>query len=601
MSNIAKSDDKLAPKLKADNNMSNWGLIQTVWKFLGKERWWFLGCVILMGFGVASNYAEMYLLGKIADTILTGNLNQVYYLIGGFLGIGISTGLLYFLSNNRAANIELDTIFDVRDKTLKALAEFDINWHQSSNSGNKIQKIETGIGNLKSLIKISRRQLLNNITGIISIGGIFLVTDFRFLLIVFVFNLITYFVQRYYGKKEQIINKELNKQKEVSTGKFFEIYNNITTLKVTGSEQNLQNKLREDNLAVYHLDQKIRDNFRQKNIVQNIIDYAFKAIVILFLSYAVLNKSLSVGTFVIYYGFFDRLSNQINNLIDLQETIRTLKLGIERMLPILDEQPERYFGTGEFPIDWSNIEIDDLQFTYNQGVTTNLEIKNLAIKKGQKIGLVGRSGSGKSTLVKILMGLYKTTTGKIYYNSPNSKTNFYDMNFDQIVNHQAVVLQETELFNMTLEENITLLKTVDKDTLEKSLRVSQLEEVIKKLPKGLETKVGEKGYKLSGGQKQRVGIARAICSGAEILIFDEATSALDSQTELDIQNAIQQELADKTMIIVAHRLSTLRQVDKIIVFEDGQIVETGKFTELIANPKSHFAKLWQLQKSGVEL
>ena len=601
MYNTAKLNDKLAPKLKADNNMSNWSLIQTIWKFLGKKKWAFLGCIILTGIGFSSTYVEMYILGKAADTLLSGNLEQVYYLIAAFAGIGISTGVLYFLANNRAANIELDTIFEVRDKTLKALAEFDINWHQSSNSGNKIQKIETGIGNLKTLLRMARQQLLSNITGIISISGIFLVTDFRFLLVVFGFNIITYFVQRYYGKKEQIINRELNKQNESSTGKFFEIYNNITTLKVTGSEQNLQNKLREDNREVYKLDQKILDLYREKEIVQYIVTHSFRTVVIVFLSYAVLNKSLSVGIFIVYYGFFNNLSSQIKSLINLQETIRTLKLGIERMLPILDEQPERYFGTGKFPVDWNNIEIDDLQFTYNQGVTTNLEIKNLTIKKGQKIGLVGRSGSGKSTLVKILMGLYKTTTGKIYYNSADSKTNFYDMDFDQIVNHQAVVLQETELFNMTLEENITLLKTVDKGTLEKSLRVSQLEEVIKKLPKGLETKVGEKGYKLSGGQKQRVGIARAICSGAEILIFDEATSALDSQTELDIQNAIQQELTDKTMIIVAHRLSTLRQVDKIIVFEDGQIVETGKFGELIANPKTHFAKLWQLQKSGVEL
>jgi ATP-binding cassette, subfamily B, bacterial len=215
----------------------------------------------------------------------------------------------------------------------------------------------------------------------------------------------------------------------------------------------------------------------------------------------------------------------------------------------------------------------------------------MVINKFDKIGIVGHSGAGKSTLAKLLIGLYKLEEGEFKI----GPSNYYDISHTQIAKNIAIVLQETELFNMSFKDNITLLKDFDPIRFAKAISVAQLQDVLDNLPLGVETTVGEKGYKLSGGQRQRLGIARAIYSDAPIIIFDEATSALDTGTERLIQDALDTQMDDKTLIFIAHRLSTLKNMNRIIVFEDGKIIEDGVFDELINNNKSIFFELWNLQ------
>ncbi|MFW6026468.1 MAG: ABC transporter ATP-binding protein [Candidatus Woesearchaeota archaeon] len=213
------------------------------------------------------------------------------------------------------------------------------------------------------------------------------------------------------------------------------------------------------------------------------------------------------------------------------------------------------------------------------------------INKNEKVGVVGYSGSGKSTLSKLLLGLYKINSGEIKIDEKN----FYGFEHQNLLDNISLVIQETEMFNMSLRDNISMLKEIDSNTLQKAIKIAQLEDVIKKLPDGLDTVIGEKGYKLSGGERQRVGIARAICKNSNILILDEATSSLDPETELKIQEGLDL-LENKTMIIIAHRLSTLKNVDKILVFDKGRLVEQGNFKELLKDPNSKFYYIWSMQK-----
>jgi ABC-type multidrug transport system fused ATPase/permease subunit len=577
--------------------LSHFQLAKLIWQLLEKDRWPFLFFIIVMGLNQTVLYVELFLIGKVVDSIIANQLNNVFQLIAIYSTIGILSTIFYYYANIQTAKIQLNVVFRTREKLMKSLKKFDISWHQKANSGNKIQKIENGLRELGQLIKTFRRRIIQPISGIISLTFIFIFTDWRFLILVIVYCVLTYILQVYFGKKERLLIDLNNKQKEISTGKFYEIYNNVTTLKVTNTENNLQNKLHEDNLKIYNVDLKFREIYGYKSISQTSLAYIFNTVVLFTLTYSVLNSILTVGIFLIYFQYFIRLGTQVNTLIELDEQVKVQKLAIQRMLPILNEKPQIFFGEQFFPETFEEIKIKNLDFNYTDTLQSSLKIKNLTIKKGEKIGIVGRSGSGKSTLVKILMGLYQAKNGEILYN----QTNFYNMDFEHIAANQSIVMQETELFNMSLKDNITLLNEVNPKILKKAITVSKLVEVIANLPKGIETIVGEKGYKLSGGQKQRVGIARAICANTPILIFDEATSALDSETESNIQKAIESELKEKTMIIIAHRLSTLRHVDKIIVFENGKIVETGKFGDLIADSKTKFAKLWQLQKQGVEL
>jgi len=266
---------------------------------------------------------------------------------------------------------------------------------------------------------------------------------------------------------------------------------------------------------------------------------------------------------------------------------------LKRTVDIFDTKEEKWFGSKKFPKKWSKFSFKDVSFEYKGSGKKKFSVKdmNFDINNKEKIGVVGHSGSGKSTLAKLMLGLYKIKKGSIKV----GERDFYSMSHEKITDNITIVLQESELFNMSFKDNITMLKTFDRKLFDLVVDIAQLKSVLKKLPEGIETSIGEKGYKLSGGERQRLGIARAIYKDSDILVLDEATSALDSKLEAVIQRKIETKLKHKTLIIIAHRLSTLKNVDRIIVFDKGKIVEQGKFKELLKDDKSKFYKIWNSQ------
>jgi ABC-type multidrug transport system fused ATPase/permease subunit len=266
--------------------------------------------------------------------------------------------------------------------------------------------------------------------------------------------------------------------------------------------------------------------------------------------------------------------------------------GLERFMTIFGKEIiDREKDKIKFSKSFKKIELIDLHFKYKKADV--LKGINLTINKGEKIGVVGKSGSGKSTISKLLLGLYNSNKGKILFD----KKPIQSYSHNSITNNISIVLQESEMFNLSLLENVTISST--KNNLERfklASKIANLEPIIEKLPLGLNTKLGEKGYHLSGGERQRVGIARAIYKDNSILILDEATSSLDSKTESLIQKELEKNLKNKTLIIIAHRLSTLKHVDRIIVIDKGKVIEQGRFNQLIKN-KGLFSKLYRLQKN----
>jgi ABC-type multidrug transport system fused ATPase/permease subunit len=216
----------------------------------------------------------------------------------------------------------------------------------------------------------------------------------------------------------------------------------------------------------------------------------------------------------------------------------------------------------------------------------------LKIKRKEKIGIVGESGSGKSTLTKLILGLYHPNKGKILIDGVDIK----EYKYSSLTEVVGVVLQESEIFNTSLINNVTISSRKKNVRLfEEVVGLSQLEPIIKKLPRGINSLLGEKGYHLSGGERQRIGIARALYKDSQFLILDEATSSLDSKTERLIQESIKDTLEDKTVLIIAHRFSTLKDVDRIVVMDKGKIIEKGSYDELVRK-RGKFYSLWRKLK-----
>ncbi|MGF1755416.1 ATP-binding cassette domain-containing protein, partial [Vibrio makurazakiensis] len=208
---------------------------------------------------------------------------------------------------------------------------------------------------------------------------------------------------------------------------------------------------------------------------------------------------------------------------------------------------------------------------------TVLNELNLTIPAGKKVALVGASGGGKSTLIQLLIGVYRAKKGEIRFNGESVD----DIGFEIIRNQIAVVLQQPILFNDSLRHNLTLGEDYDELSLWRALEVAQMQDVISQLSDGLETQVGRNGIRLSGGQRQRLAIARMVLSNPKFVILDEATSALDTATEAALHKALGEFLKDRTTLIVAHRLSAVKQADLIYVLEDGQVTQTGTHGELV--------------------
>ncbi|MDP3981371.1 MAG: ATP-binding cassette domain-containing protein, partial [Chlamydiota bacterium] len=241
------------------------------------------------------------------------------------------------------------------------------------------------------------------------------------------------------------------------------------------------------------------------------------------------------------------------------------------------------------------IQFSNVQFSYLKNNIRVLNHINLRIKPGEKLGIVGPSGGGKSTILKVFARLYDLTHGEIFIDNQNIAT----VSQDSLRSSIAFVPQDPILFHRSLLENIQYAnpKASDRDVV-KAAKLAHCHEFISSFPNGYETLVGERGVKLSGGERQRVAIARAILMNAPILLLDEATSSLDSESEMYIQDSLAKLMKNKTVIAVAHRLSTIRKMDRIVVVKDGYIVEEGKHDLLIKVENGLYQRLWELQSNA---
>jgi len=239
------------------------------------------------------------------------------------------------------------------------------------------------------------------------------------------------------------------------------------------------------------------------------------------------------------------------------------------------------------------IEFENVSFRYHKGRDIFLD-KSLTIKGGEKVGLVGFSGSGKTTFVNLILRFFDVDEGRILIDGQN----IADATQDSLRAQIAMIPQDTSLFHRTLMENIRYgkLDATDEEVIDASKR-GHCHEFIMQLEEGYESLVGERGIKLSGGQRQRITVARAILKNAPILILDEATSALDSITEKYIKESLADLMRGRTTIVIAHRLSTLADMDRILVFKDGHVIEDGNHSALITLD-GHYAKLWNMQAGG---
>lgn len=321
-----------------------------------------------------------------------------------------------------------------------------------------------------------------------------------------------------------------------------------------------------------------------------VIFQIFQVLCLGFTSYLAWNGKIGVGDIVLYQNYFGTLIGQVSAIITLLPMIAKGLESIHSIGEILTEKEvEENQGKEKLEAVKGDIIFENVQFSYeDKEIFKNL---NLHIKQGETVAFVGDSGGGKTTILNLLIGFLQIQGGKILIDGHDLK----QIDMRSFREHIAIVTQETILFRGTLKDNITYGKhDVTKEELDQAVKGANLEEIVQKLEHGLETKISEHGNNLSGGQKQRVSLARAFIRNPDILILDEATSALDSVSEKKIQNSIENLVKNRTTLVVAHRLSTIKNADKIVVIGNGGIIECGNYEELMEK-KGKFYEMRTLQ------
>lgn len=310
-------------------------------------------------------------------------------------------------------------------------------------------------------------------------------------------------------------------------------------------------------------------------------------------SYLIVTKQITPGNFVSFITALIMLYNPIKSIGNNFNSVQMALMAMERVFGLLETVPVIHNKPDAKKLEKVKkiIEYKDVCFEYNPNKPILKHI-NLKITCGQTIAFVGNSGGGKTTLVNLLPRFYDIKSGQILIDGQDIR----DLELNSLRDKIAIVFQDNFLFAGTIRENILLGRTdVSEEKLKSAIRCACLEEFINSLDKGLDTQIGERGVLLSGGQKQRIAIARAFIKDAPIVILDEATSALDNKSEAVVQQAIDNLMKDRTVFIIAHRLSTVRNADKIVVVNYGEIVETGTHEELLANDNSVYGALYKTQ------
>jgi ATP-binding cassette subfamily B protein len=312
----------------------------------------------------------------------------------------------------------------------------------------------------------------------------------------------------------------------------------------------------------------------------------------LFIIFGILHHRYGLGFLILFQSYFNTLWQSVGELSELAPDVVTAKFAVGRMEHILSE-PVRIEATDEkreFPGEWKSLIVSDLSFGYGQSDV--LQAVNFSVRRQERIGIIGLSGAGKTTLFKLLMKEHEGYRGSISFDAVPLPT----IEKQSYVQHVASVLQETEVFNFTLRENIRIANPTGTEAmLQQALATAHVTDFLHKLPKGLETIIGEKGFRLSGGERQRLGIARAIFKQPQLLLLDEATSHLDVESEKDIQDSLHRFFQSVTAIVIAHRLTTIKEMDRILVIEGGRLIESGSFQELY-NLHGRFFDLWEKQQ-----
>ncbi len=546
--------------------------------FYKKHIGLFIGIIIFSLLGSGLSVLTPIFEGNILTEFTNLNFDKVLLFAGCVLVLSILIKLCYFIWFRFLVNINQRVKVDIKHSLIKNLVNLETKNFDKTNSGVFISRVNSDANELSTFYN----SLVDCIADVISNFGFVVYIAFVNIwvaLFIVVELVLVYILENSRIKiwfKNRKIWKEAN---EKVVGGYSEIIRGIRDIKTLNLKDAAINKVSKYQDEAILLSKKIdyeNDNWRRfKQIVCAVFEFLFILMCVLFIKYGL----LAPATFFIVYVYFGRAVGLINYIVNIKQHLTDGELAAERVLEILDSEKfsKEQFGSKTIENLKGSIEFKNVTFTYNNDEKLFKKL-NLKILPNQMVGIVGKSGQGKSTILNLIGKLYDISDGEILIDD----VNIAELSESALRDNVSIVMQTPYIFNMSIMDNMLLVNPkATKKQIYNACKKAQIHDFIFALPKKYDSLVGENGVVLSGGQRQRLAIARALLKNSKIILFDEATSALDNESQGKIKEVMDSLKYDHTLIVVAHRLSTVVDCDKILVLENNKIIAEGTHKQLI--------------------
>ena len=530
----------------------------------------------------------------IDDIILKSRLDLLKWIVLIIFAVQIFSSLFQGLRDYQLSWLGQKITYDLRSKVYAHLQKLGLSYYDRRQTGAIMNRVTGDTSSIQGFIVNGIQETIVQIFTLIIITIILLISDWQLAIVVLLPTPFIFFGTRIFRKKIHRVYHRIWRRRSNMSAVLGGAIPGIKVVKAFTQEQHETEKFDEALEDYFH--EEVRA-IKYRAIFFPIISMATSVGAVLIWGYGgyrvISVQDISLGTLTAFIGYMWRFYQPIQSLSHLSEQFEGATTAAERVFEILDHEPEFKNVEGiQQPFEvQGDIEFKGVSFNYNADDEV-LKGINLHIKAGEMVGLVGSSGAGKSTLVNLIPRFYEVTDGDILIDNHNIK----DTDLNVLRSQIGVVLQEPYLFYGTIAENVSYGRP--SATLEEIIwaaKAANAHKFIMNFPDGYDTLIGERGVGLSGGEKQRVSIARAILKNPKILILDEATSSVDTETEKLIQEAIDTLIKNRTTIAIAHRLSTLKNANRIIVLENGSIVEEGSHDELMEKEGGSFRHLVEIQ------
>ena len=531
------------------------------------------------GISDLANYSENYLNYFVTLKKVDGNNDVLIFMVGLIVITFLLKNIFNYLSMFFITYLRNGVVKNIRNDIYKSIIKLSLSYYSEKKRGDIVARISSDVQELDhSFLSIFELIVKDPLMVLFTLLSMFLISP-KLSIFVIVFIPICGFVISLVGKS--LRRKSLKVQKE--QGQFIslvdETLSGMKILKIFNAEEKFQKKFMNSTIRFYKFSNSV---LNRKNLASPLSEFlgitAIAGVLWVGGMMVLKENSLDASAFIVYLGLAYNILTPAKSLSRATYKVKKATAAAERIFDVIDNDTIISENKNAIEINSfdHNIEIKNMSFSYeNDVIINNL---NLTIPKGSSVALVGQSGSGKSTLANLICRFYDTQKGEIRFDNTDIK----NLKKESLRKMIGLVTQDSILFNDTIKNNLLIAKEdATNDEIINCLKVANAWEFVKKLPKKIDTNIGDSGNKLSGGQKQRLSIARAVLKNPPILVLDEATSALDSESEKLVQTALDNLMKDKTSIVIAHRLSTIQNSEKIIVLDKGQIIESGKHKELM--------------------